>query len=251
MTAHPKPPSPTVYDGKVVVVYFGKIHNSPLPMATDSHLVVSFVSDFAVRERMRSGQFVGRRSSEETSWGFWASEVLEGGQVDMGKWIDPVHVEFANTDFSDIRRAWSFVKKYGTSGLFCGVDRKSKRCFLRPDLLQKYQSDLRGAWRGTKGSLWFHPRSIDVGYADGALRLAIRDLWTLICVGFMLDRSKGTTGVCEYGRCTFQPYFLRSRKDQQFCSKQCRAKRNMEIWRSRPQNVKRERTLRKKRQAEE
>ena len=80
-------------------------------------------------------------------------------------------------------------------------------------------------------------------------RLVASDLWTYICVRFLADRPDGLTKVCEFGGCKFLPYFIKSRKDQRFCCRQCRALKNMADWRADPENLEREKKKRKKRYA--
>jgi hypothetical protein len=169
---------------------------------------------------------------------------VDGQPANAGKWADPPHVALANVNFDDLGRLESLVKHYGISGHFCRLDREANQWFLDPALLQKWQARLREVWRGEGTDLWFHARSITVAAKDGWLRLVTADLWTLICVLFLIDRSAGRAKVCEFENCKFVRYFVKARKDQRFCCRQCRALHNMALWRADPDNRKHERTVR-------
>jgi hypothetical protein len=79
----------------------------------------------------------------------------------------------------------------------------------------------------------------------------IHDLWALICIEFLIDHSAGRARMCALEDCKSLRYFVQSRKDQEFCSKSCRAQHNMKVWRSNPANAKHEKLMRKKRLEQE
>jgi hypothetical protein len=190
--------------------------------------------------------------------------LMHSKPIDTKRWPDPPHQAFANLDFRDMRRLEFFVRTYGISGHFCNLDRSNGVWFVDRALLQKWQDRLRAAWgqfiahdyeghangprnlsayRG-KENLWFHPRSLTI---DAKGHLAVSDLWSYICVCFITDCTAGLTKVCEFEGCKFLRYFLKSRTDQRFCTKQCRARHNMKEWRKSLRNQKHERAVRRKR----
>jgi hypothetical protein len=169
---------------------------------------------------------------------------VDGQPANTSKWPDPPHVAFANMNFEDLGRVEFFVKHYGISGHFCRLDDQAKHWFIDPALLQKWQARLRQGWHREGSDLWFHPRSITATAKDGRLELLIADLWTLVCVKLLIDRSAGRAKVCELENCKFLRYFIKARKDQRFCSRQCRAIHNMAVWRANPDNRLHERTVR-------
>jgi hypothetical protein len=170
--------------------------------------------------------------------------------ANRSKWSDPVHVAFANSNFEAPEGVVFFVKHYGISGYFCRKN-TSGIWFVDPTHIRKWQTELRDTWCRKHPRLWFHPRSLSVSAEGGHLQLVIDDLWALICIEFLIDHSAGRTRVCAYDDCKSLRYFVRSRKDQEFCSKSCRAQHNMKVWRSKPANVKHEKLMRKKRLEQE
>jgi len=170
---------------------------------------------------------------------------VDGAAVDQMRWRDPAHLAFANLDIQSRSRVESFIRSFGISGHFFNKDRDSGQWFIDPDFIRKYQKRLRKAWDGQLGQLWFHPRSVTVDARGERLVLVVRDLWTLICIGLLLDRERAK--VCEHIGCRFLRYFLKARRDQQFCSKSCRALHNMQAWRANARNRKRERMQRRRR----
>jgi hypothetical protein len=62
--------------------------------------------------------------------------------------------------------------------------------------------------------------------------IATHDLWRFICFLFWMDFNEGRTAVCRNRECP-APYFLRSRKDKQFCSHACAVAVNVRRFRER------------------
>jgi hypothetical protein len=178
-------------------------------------------------------------------------EYIDGVIIDSNRRQDPPHLAFANLDLSQEKRLKSFLNQYGIAGCFCNRDWNSREWYIDSALLKKYQNQLRQAWGKKQFQLWFHPRSVTVDATDRRLRLVTSDLWTLICIRFLIDSSDEHRDpkVCGLGGCRWIRYFLKSRPDQQFCTKTCRALSNMEKWRSKPKNRKQEKLRRKTRYA--
>jgi hypothetical protein len=221
-----------------VVVYEGVVPSGL--QCIDGRLVVAF------KQHPRSG----------TVSGLDLVHLLDGIPANQRRWPEPVHQAFANMNFQDPRQVERFVKLYGISGHFCNLPEGSweqpvadRQWFIDPSLLQKYQAQLREAWVRKRPNLWFHPRSIKVDLKDEELRLVVRDLWALICVGFLRDHSAGRARVCEFEGCKCLRYFLSSRSDQKYCSKSCRSSKNMQAWRSSAKNREHEQAIRRKRYA--
>jgi hypothetical protein len=166
--------------------------------------------------------------------------------ANRAKWPDPVHVAFANWGFEKVDRIVPFVKRYGTSGHFCRKS-ASGQYYVDSDSFLKWQERLRTAWCEKHPELWFHARSLSVNAEGGHLQLVVHDLWTLICVEFLINHSAGRTKVCAFEDCKSLRYFVQSRKDQEFCSQSCRAQHNMRVWRSKSANAKHEKLMRQKR----
>lgn len=173
---------------------------------------------------------------------------VDGVPVDQNKWLDDGHVTFANLQFEDHKRMQNFMMRYGLSGHFFNKDWQSNEWFVDPAFIRKWQTRLRGAWSAQEPQLWFHPRSVALDIRSGKIHLATPDLWTFICLSFLTDHSQGRTAVCKFAGCKNSPYFLKSRRDQEFCSKRCRALENMKSWRLKPSNRRRENRRRRERQ---
>jgi len=153
------------------------------------------------------------------------SEVLTGRLGDdpirMWKWKAPPHVALANlrNSPSAIR---SFVLNYGPLNEPEGTD------FQVPlRRLVDMQNTLRLAWRKD------HQALVEIGLAaSGTFRLAgdpsrapgfsTRDLDTFIRCLFRLDYAEDRIRVCGNPTC-LTPYFVRGRKDQEYCKHACAA----------------------------
>jgi hypothetical protein len=177
---------------------------------------------------------------------------VDGSSVDQNKWLDPAHVTFANLHIYDQDQVESFLMQYGLSGVFCGrhmtpSSGAPEKWFIYPEFMAKWQTLLQREWSTQKPQLWFHPRSIAIDMNAGKLQLVTSDLWTLICISFLSDHSRGRTSVCRFAGCKCLPHFLKSRRNQEFCSPRCRALENMKIWRLKPGNRRRENRRKKER----
>lgn len=178
---------------------------------------------------------------------------VDGSSVDQNEWLDPAHVTFANLQVCDQDQVESFLLRYGLSGAFCvrGLTPTSgapEEWFIYAERMTQRQTLLREAWSAQNPQLWFHPRSVAINMNAGKLQLVTPDLWTFICLSFLSDHSRGRTAVCKFAGCRCLPHFLKSRRDQEFCSSRCRALENMKSWRRNPSNRRRENRRRKERQ---
>jgi len=179
---------------------------------------------------------------------------LDGGQVlvsrpgipaDPKAWPEPVHVAFANLKANDPQVLAAFAKTYGTSGQFT---RKESPDAVAPEYVEWIQEELRHGWDtlGAAKEVSIRGSDLAADLSGGVVRLSTHDLNTFLWVSFLIDRANGLTHVCEYSRCPRQRYFLKVRSDQKFCSSECRALHNMELWRADPKNKKREQRRRRK-----
>jgi hypothetical protein len=99
------------------------------------------------------------------------------------------------------------------------------------------------------GELVGFSEGIGVEIVKGNVRITAVDLDTLITFGYLIDRANSRVHACEFPGCKRQRYFLKTRSDQAYCSSQCRAQHNMELWRSNPKNKARELRQARKRHA--
>jgi hypothetical protein len=115
----------------------------------------------------------------------------------------------------------AFVKKYGVLG---ERDFGSGRFTLDLAEVAEFQDLLRKAWTEdsdaigeietqVKDALEAHP-----SVKANCIELTTDNLWSLICVLFLLDHAAGKTCVCANPECP-APYFLRKRKDQKYCER--------------------------------
>jgi hypothetical protein len=148
-----------------------------------------------------------------------------------------------------------FVERYGVP-LF--KDQVPK--IIYPTDLRVYQDALRAAWRTTSGKVPAHEANEAVEVLQKGLRLGeiqnpwskanhiiLHEPWSLACFLFLDDLAEGNLALCANQNCA-NPYFVKARSDQQFCSIECRNLVNVQRWRSVAKNRKRERTARKQRE---
>jgi hypothetical protein len=89
---------------------------------------------------------------------------------------------------------------------------------LEPQL----QNWLRAAWRGDRLALEFLHDSIGTHmkivwrFRKGQIEVAADDLWSTICIRFLLDHAAGNTTICANPDCQ-SPYFIRKRSTQKYC----------------------------------
>jgi hypothetical protein len=168
---------------------------------------------------------------------------LGAERSDVARWTEPPHKRLANlltrdtrtgeltprpvSGLADPKAMEAFVRRYG---VLCGrVDETSGRFDEDAATFAEAQDTLRRAWMGDREAM----RGIEAQIQDaleanpsvraGGIELATENLWSLICMLFLLDHAGGKTAVCANPDCP-APYFLRKRKDQKFCEMgQCTA----------------------------
>jgi hypothetical protein len=116
----------------------------------------------------------------------------------------------------------AFLKKYG---VFSGLVEENAGSFDEDAAnFTDAQDALRKAWAGDSGAIneieWQVKYALEAqpSVRAGCVELTTDNLWSLICVLFLLDRAAGKTAVCANPDCP-APYFLRRRKDQKFCER--------------------------------
>lgn len=226
------------------VGYFGSIPTKVVPCPEGALILevkhpLEWTDDTARPLTERSGRVVGH----------------EGVLSEPRKWPDPPHVALANWQFDSAESVCTFVKRYGVL-LFDGQVPK----VIRPSDLRVYQEALRAAWRTTSEDV--SPRDASEAVRVLEKEFSLDDLrspwgnqnyfilyepWSLACFLFLRDLAKGDLAVCLNLNCA-NPYFIKARSDQQFCSPECRNTVNVQRWRSMPKNKKRERLARQKRE---
>jgi hypothetical protein len=115
-----------------------------------------------------------------------------------------------------------FTRRYG---VICGqVDETTGRFDEDAATFTDAQDTLRKAWAGDDEAIYeVEAQARDALKARPSVRarsveLIMNDLWSLICLLFLMDHSAGKTGVCGNPECP-APYFLRKRKDQKYCER--------------------------------
>jgi hypothetical protein len=188
----------------------------------------------------------------DASWVSIAAAV-SGTDANPKKWLEPVHVAFANLNVDDPEALAAFVKTYGISGRFCNRDDSTGKLFVDPEYIRRLQIELWTLWGGALSGSGLLGIEISTSEGDlsveltgGFIKVSVRDLLSFIMASFLIDRASHRTQSCEYSRCTRQRYFLKTRADQQFCSTQCRALHNRMLWRTDPKNVEHEKRQRRK-----
>jgi hypothetical protein len=92
--------------------------------------------------------------------------------------------------------------------------------------LTQAQTTLRMAWRGDRTMFALMEQAIRRGeflVASPVRRddlLTTRDLWSFICYILLLDYEQCRTRICGFRDCP-TPYFVKQRKDQEYCSHRC------------------------------
>jgi hypothetical protein len=163
---------------------------------------------------------------------------VDGIPAVRSKWQQPPHVALANWRFDSVERVCTFTKLYGALEIRVETVKLSR--------LKTYQEIVRSAWRGGHAPLWqgFQPQ-----IQSGEILIDIGDLWPYISLLTQTDLHAERLAVCPNidNDCP-SPYFIRTRRNQQFCSVECRNYFNVQRWRSDPKNVVREKKRRKKRE---
>ena len=117
----------------------------------------------------------------------------------------------------------AFVRKYGVLRR-SAEDEETTAFVVDAADFTDAQDVLRKAWAGDSGSI--AEIEVQVKYAleaqpsvkAGGIELTTENLWSFICILFLLDRKAGKTGVCANPECP-APYFVRRRKDQKYCER--------------------------------
>jgi hypothetical protein len=172
----------------------------------------------------------------------------------VGRWNEPPHQVFANLprfdlvvtgatgildnpqgrdlrrdaagnmlpELVELKAMEAFVKKHG---VLCGqVDETTGRFDEDAATFTDAQDTLRKAWSGDSEAInEIGGQTQDALVARPSIKarsveLTIDNLWSLICVLFLMDHAAGKTGVCGNPECP-APYFLRKRKDQKYCER--------------------------------
>jgi hypothetical protein len=182
------------------------------------------------------------------------------------KWLDAPHIALANLQLDEASLKM-FTQRYGPLyahpkrsraeeilvaesedplGTALAVNRLSV-----PDLgrAQKMQELLRSAWRGERFAIvelehdlmqkglrpWFGVTEQVLGLKDAprdALTLWADDIWTVVRIAFLMDCKIGRAKVCANRDCP-TPYFVESRKGQEFCTHKCAVLINVRRFRER------------------
>ena len=180
------------------------------------------------------------------------------------KWPDPPHRAFANLVL-DHRSLAMFTRIYGplyvsgwseaeTALIASSKDQLRTAMELAnlfvpdPKRAAEMQSVLIRAWKGAQFAIveiehgiklfpwfWVTEQAFDMKdtFPDGVTLFA-HDTWNLIRAAFLLDYKAGRARVCKNPDCP-TPYFLRSRKGQEFCSHSCAVLINVRRFREREQ----------------
>ena len=181
------------------------------------------------------------------------------------KWPDAPHVAFANLRLDDASLTM-FTQRYGslyvpkrsraaevviaTSKDPLGTAMLLSRSFV-PELgrARKMQELLRQSWRGERFAIvelehdlmvqglkpWFGVTDQLFKWKDApsdALTLWADDMWTVVRMAFLMDYKVGRAKICANPDCP-TPYFVESRKGQEFCSHKCAVLINVRRFRER------------------
>lgn len=189
--------------------------------------VLRFAGRLPKETRVSNGHVFGRMGTES---------------VDVTRWQMPPHKLLVNLPAQDIETGLktkkpvsgladaklmeAFVRKYG---VVSGHIREDGTFDEDAAHFTDAQDMLRKAWRGDTDAIKEIEQQVRVALevspsvrAKG-LEITTENLWTFICVLFLLDEAAGKVGVCGNPECV-SPYFLRKRKDQKYCEReQCSA----------------------------
>jgi hypothetical protein len=159
-------------------------------------------------------------------------------RANVADWSDPPHVEFANCTLKSPEDVKRFVEIHGF-GLSMVADPGLR--FLPPKAitvtvkrLRQDQTFLRESWGQTeqtqplKDSFMWRPDDVD--FTNGKPRIRITDIWDYILVLFLIDLSAGRLRVCANPGCTTLKYFVKERRNQKFCSVQCKNSFHVNLW---------------------
>lgn len=128
----------------------------------------------------------------------------------------------------------AIAKKRGDDPLWTVAVPRSRFHIADLERVTEMQRLLRNAWRndsdaivkiepGMSATLWFGVTERRLGLKDApadALTIFVDDFWHFIRAAFLIDYKAGRTAVCKNPDCP-APYFLRSRKGQEFCTHKC------------------------------
>jgi CGNR zinc finger len=182
------------------------------------------------------------------------------------KWPDPPHVAFANLPLDDTSLKM-FTQRYGP--LYPPPKRSRAEEILisesndpfgtafalfrlfTPDLgrAKEMQELLRRAWRRERSAIvelehdlmqkglrpWFGVTEKVLGLKDApsdALTLWADDIWTVVRIAFLMDCKSDRAKICANPDCP-TPWFVESRKGQEFCSHKCAVLINVRRFRQR------------------
>jgi hypothetical protein len=182
-------------------------------------------------------RFAGRLpSNTELSTGK-VSGTLGTEPVDMSSWVEPPHRRLANlptvntitgkrttrpvSGITEERVIEEFIKKYGVLWARIWEDNRFIEDGVR---FADAQDTLGKAWTGDGEAIADiegqvrNALEVQPSIKRGGIELTTENLWSLICVLFLLDYKSGKTGVCGNPDCP-APYFLRKRKDQKYCER--------------------------------
>jgi hypothetical protein len=178
------------------------------------------------------------------------SGVLGKQQADISTWRTAPHVELANMRLPASPKVLiGFFRRYGaldasvnyienissmgppdipaSEMLNLGHAKLVKQDFsITVQALVEAQATLRMAWRGDRTMFVPMEQAIKRGeflVASPVRRddlLTTRDLWSFICYIFLLDHEQDKARICEFRDCS-TPYFVKQRKDQEYCSHRC------------------------------
>jgi hypothetical protein len=172
----------------------------------------------------------------------------------LGRWKEPPHQVFANLprfdlvatgtvaildnprgpelrrdaagnmlpELVELKAMEAFARKHG---VLCGqVDETTRRFDEDAATFTDAQDSLRKAWAGDGEAVNEVEAQAQVALKARpsvrarSVELIMDDLWSLICLLFLMDHAAGKTGVCGNPECP-APYFLRKRKDQKYCER--------------------------------
>lgn len=220
-------------------MYYAETERFAITEMNHSHQIqgtVKYINWKPVQVEVRDGLVSCQPSGEPTN-------------QDFRKKVPP-HVAFANLLVRDKAAVKNFVSRYGMLRAKT-LPKLTVKGFLSPDeqrgllsvsepLLEfeRVQKILCSAWGGdvdvikTEVQEGFSLQSFDLLKPTNEVVFVTEDLWKFIVFLFLVDYKHSKVGVCANEDCP-APYFLRTRKGQEFCSHACAVLVNVRRFRAR------------------
>lgn len=167
-------------------------------------------------------------------------------------WKEPPHERLANlptcdaqtgqfttepvSGLAEAKAVEAFVKKHGVLGSH--VDEATGGFDEDVVHFADAQDTLRRAWMGDTEAVKEIEEQVEdaletrISVQAKGIEVTTENLWSFICVLFLRDRAAGKTKFCANPDCP-NPYFLRKRKGQEFCSHPCAVLINVRRFRER------------------